>query len=374
MNIVYFSPINWDFLKQRPQHIAEELSKYHSVYYIEPSISGVSSIIRGKKFHKSREFNVNINLKIIRPGGKLRLPRIFDLVDFTGLNLVYEKFYLKKVIENAHLIWLGSPIYYDLVKDFGKKIIYDKMDDYEKLTKNIFVKRLIKRNEKNLLSKAMLTFTSSQFLYNQIELLGKPVALIQNGLDRSLCSNSNNDKQNKVAYTIKEIKKNCNVIFGYIGTIDHWFDYEAIKQIVQHNKKNVVVMVGHNNLSQCHHDNIYYFDAVSKNELNTIIKEFDYCLYTFKRNELLDSINPVKIYEYLSFNKKIIAVDSVETRKFKNCINLYDNYKTLKELLNELDNMKTPFNNDQLIRFINDNSWDKRTALIIEHMNNIMTP
>lgn len=98
MNILYFSPINWDYLKQRPQYIAEELSKYHSVCFVEPSISIISSILRKRFDVNSREISVNTNLKIIRPIG-FRLPKIFDLLDFIGLNLAYEKKYLKEIIE-----------------------------------------------------------------------------------------------------------------------------------------------------------------------------------------------------------------------------------------------------------------------------------
>ncbi|MEB3100933.1 hypothetical protein [Ferviditalea candida] len=369
MKIVYFSPIDWDFLKQRPQHIAEELSKDHTVYFIEPSISIVKSIIYKKNFHKSREFNVNANLKVIRPSGKFRLPKIFDLVDFAGINLAYEKKILMKLIEESDLIWVGSPIYYGLVRDIrNKNIVYDKMDDYGQLTKSILLRKLIETNEKGLLSKASLIFTSSKFLFDKINGIGKPVVLVRNGLDESICLNKDLGS-NKVSDELKRIKENGSVIFGYIGTIDHWFDYDAIQHILEHRKNNKVIIVGHNKLPIYNHENVYYFDAVPKNELGSIINEFDYCLYTFKKNALLDSIDPVKIYEYLGFNKKVIAVKSAETIRFKKQIKLYSNDIGLEKVLNELDCIKAPFNSDELKKFINDNVWYERVLSMIEHMN-----
>lgn len=364
MKIIYFSPIDWSFLKQRPQHIAEELSKHYTVYYIEPSISVLSSIIKNNNSHKPRQSNINDMLKVIRINGSLRLPKMFDLIDITGLNLAYERLHLKRMIGETDLLWLGSPIYYGLIKHFKNKVIYDKMDDNAQLTNNMVMKRLLKKNEKKLLSRAELTFTTSITLFDEIKAIGAPVELVRNGLDSSLYSSALDYKENQVSHQIRQIKKNDTIVFGYIGTIDHWFDYEAINQIISHSKKFKVVIVGHNNLPKHHADNVYYFDPVPKSDLSAIINEFDYCLYTFKKNSLLDSIDPVKIYEYLSFNKKVIAVQSVETIKFKKHVKLYTDLKELENLLRDLSSIQAPFTNEELNHFVEDNSWEQRVSKI----------
>ncbi len=39
MRILYFAPLYYDDMKQRPQQIAECLSARHEVFYVEPTIS-----------------------------------------------------------------------------------------------------------------------------------------------------------------------------------------------------------------------------------------------------------------------------------------------------------------------------------------------
>ena len=51
-----------------------------------------------------------------------------------------------------------------------------------------------------------------------------------------------------------------------------------------------------------------------------------------QKGPILDTINPVKIYEYLAVNKPVIAVRSRETEKFKDIILLYDNLRELERM------------------------------------------
>ena len=57
MNILYFAPIPFDEIKQRPQCLAEELSKYHTVYYIEPTTSLIRCLFKGGKQWKKENKN-----------------------------------------------------------------------------------------------------------------------------------------------------------------------------------------------------------------------------------------------------------------------------------------------------------------------------
>ncbi|MFD2672021.1 hypothetical protein [Marinicrinis sediminis] len=371
MNIVYFAPIRWDFLKQRPQHIAEELSQYYKVCFVEPSISIINSLVYKNDDYKPRDFNISENLRVLRPSGKFRLPKIFELVDFVGFNLIYEKIYLKEIMEQADLIWLGSPIFYSLIEKTKKSIIYDKMDEHGKLVENYLMKQLIEKNEKKLLKRADLILASSRYLYEQIQLIEESVELVRNGLDQSICMIDPNAANNRLSHEIKKIKENDkNLIFGYVGTIDHWFDFSVIKQIVNHDDRNKVVIVGHNKLPVLNHPNVFYFDAVPKDELGLIIKEFDFGLYPFKQGDLLDTIDPVKIYDYLSFNKAVIAVSSTETSRFEGKVNLYTNDKELNDILKKSRETRYhyPFTESETKCFINENSWSNRTSIIIDYM------
>ncbi|WP_337098194.1 hypothetical protein [Paenibacillus sp. YIM B09110] len=371
VKVAYFSPIYWDFLKQRPQHIAEELSKHLTVYYIEPSISIVSSLLRRQKSYQAVEFSINKQLKVIRLSGKYRLPKVIELIDIVGINRVYEKLQLQRIVTDCDFIWLGSPVFYDLIKDSGKTIIYDKMDDYQQLTKNKLLKKVIRKNERMLLDNAALCITSSEYLYDEVAAsYSVPLVLIRNGVDKKIHQVENEECY--VANEINQIKRRKTRIFGYVGSIDHWFDFEVIKVILDHDYCNIIVIVGNNNMPKMKHDRVFYYEAVPKSEVPLIIQTFDVCLYNFKKDSFLDSINPVKVYEYLALNKKIISVSSKETNRFSEYVQLYKNDDELKAILNEIDTQKLPLDNtNDVQKFITENSWESRASKIIEVLSNI---
>ena len=47
MKILYFSPIEYQGLKQRPQYIAEGLARQHEVTYVDPTVSMMKFLLKG---------------------------------------------------------------------------------------------------------------------------------------------------------------------------------------------------------------------------------------------------------------------------------------------------------------------------------------
>lgn len=366
MNILYFSPIMWNDLKQRPQHIAEELAKENNIIYVEPSVSFINSIFNKNNFYNKNYQKLNSNFEIIRASGFFRLPKSFEFFDFLKVGVFIERLILKKYIKNSDVIWLGSPVFYPLIKNIkNKTIIYDKMDDYAGLIKNVFLKKYLIKAENKLINFVNIIFVSCNKFLNEIK--HKNIFLIKNGISNSF---NKLDFNSEISFFLKEQREKGNKIFGYIGTIDDWFDFDVINKILNFDKKFCVVIVGKNNLNKIENDRAFYFNPVSKKYLPNIIKSFDFSLYNFKKNSLLDTINPVKIYEYLSLNSKVISVKSMETIEYKNYLNLYDNYDELNNILNNLNSINSPFENNFLQeQFIINNSWESRVSEILKRIN-----
>ena len=121
-------------------------------------------------------------------------------------------------------------------------------------------------------------------------------------------------------------------IFGYVGTISHWFDFDAIHAILGADERNYIVLVGPNEMPEIKHSRLSYRGIVPHGKIPEVIQEFDVCLYTFCKSPLLDTIDPVKIYEYLAQNKPVLAVKSRETEKFGGMLSLYNGIDELKEI------------------------------------------
>lgn len=365
MKILYFSPIMWGDLKQRPQHINEELSHYFEITFIEPSISAVSSLLKGNKNYSKSDQKINENLSVFRAAG-YRLPKIFEIIDLFKLNLIYEKMQLKEYLSQADMIWLGSPLFYPLIKSTNKPVIYDKMDDFSFLTKNAIMKHLIRKYELEVYKKATLVFSSSDALVEEAKIYNSNVYLIENGIDIKMLQIS---QPNNIVSDINKMKQSGFKIFVYVGTVDHWFDFEAVQKILDHDNKNHVIIIGRNNVPQSlQSERLFYYGTIPKTEISAVLLVSDVCLYPFKLDSNLDTINPVKIYEYLSMNKKVIAAESRETLKMESLMR-YKNYRELDNILDNIDDKRLPFDTQLLQRFIKVNSWEYRVEKIMQIVN-----
>ena len=101
------------------------------------------------------------------------------------------------------------------------------------------------------------------------------------------------------------------------------------------------------------------------------MKLSDALIMPFKINELIRSVNPVKLYEYIYSNKPIIAPLYTESKPFNKYVYLYDSKKELFDLVNSVEcgNLVTKCTNDENMAFVLKNTWDYRVSEIIELLN-----
>lgn len=350
MKIVYFAPIEYKNLKQRPQYIAEELSKNHEVWYIEPTISIIGAL-KYKKDYQKRCYDVSSTLHIVRLDGSLTLPLRYLGIDRLNLATLFEKRQLKKMIPEADLWWVGYESWGRFLTKSSPRLVYDKMDDNVLMKSNRHIKKNFRRWEKEIIDHASIVFVTARKFYEELSKIHPNVHLLPNAVD----SNATHE------YMIAS--KNKRKIFGYVGMIDSWFDFEAIRKIALSNPDSIVELVGPCNKKEEMPSNVFFRGRVPKADVNKWISSFDVCLYPFKKDDFLDTINPVKIYEYLYMNKPVIAVSSMETRQFIPLIHCYEDYEELDKLV--CDCLKVPFSTQKELKdFVDRNSWKNRGKLI----------
>ena len=82
------------------------------------------------------------------------------------------------------------------------------------------------------------------------------------------------------------------------------------------------------------------------NELQEICSGADAFIIPFKLNELIKGVDPVKLYEYLSFNANVISIYYRELEYFRPHI---DFYNSTEEALNLIERLlkSTPINHKE---------------------------
>lgn len=359
MKIAYFAPIYFDYLKQRPQHLAELLAKNHQVFYIEPTISLMRYLLKGGKTCSALAYDAGTNLRVIRANGVCTLHKSLEAYDILNLNTISEFFQLRHIVEQCDMIWVGYPGWYHLIKRFHhKKIVYDKMDEDSQIATNPLLRKVLIESEPKLIELADAVFVTCEKFYDRIKQGKRNVYLVRNGVsfDFAGCMDKAEPHEKKV--------------FGYVGTISHWFDFEVLDTILEENSNNEIVLVGNNMMPEIKNSRIRYIGPVKKEKVAEYIRSFDVCLYNFKRTELLDTINPVKIYEYLALNKPVLAVRSQETEFFKGLLMVYESQKDVVQCLRQ--NIEAPFKTEQERKlFLEDNSWEARVQIIEKVLNQL---
>ncbi len=367
MKIIYFAPIPYADIKQRPQCLAEEISKTHELWYIDPTVTGMRCLKKRDWDFKSYQYDVNPKLHVFRPNGLLSVHIRLQRFDRFHINTWFERLQLRELIASADVIWIGYEGCYRLIRNNrifprGKEpssvLGYDKMDDNVALEQNASIRRFLKQMRSELESVADIIFVTSFIFYQELSKKHICVHQVPNGADFEQKKRAEN-LHLPLSHSVKRR-------FGYIGTISHWFDQELIRSLALAMPECEVALVGPVLIEKIDLPNIHYYGTVPKEQVPEWIRCFDVCLYPFKRGPLLDTIDPVKIYEYLSENKPVIAADNLEMEKYRDYLYTYQTKGEFLKLCRK-DSLRCPFDDQKSQKeFFLANSWQQRGNAVLK--------
>lgn len=340
--ILYVCHVDWDWIKQRPQFIAEELNNHYEVYTL---------------YKRS-----NRRKRLVKNPTKIKKIPIFCLPFERRLNLFYIINSILYQILITFMIFIFKPDYIWLThpnllvripKSSKAKIIYDCMDDYAEFDESVSIVNQILKKEKFLLNNSEKVITSSENLKN---------VLINRGCNEEKIFVVRNGFKGKILpYNI--LKDSTGNVFkiAYIGTIAKWMDFDTILNSLTELKNVEFHFFGPSEVIKPAHDRIIFHGVIPHENLGEIVKEFDCFVMPFKLNRLIKSVDPVKLYEYINFNKNIISVYYEEIKRFDDFVYFYN---TKDEFTNQLRrlivNNKLKFDEEQKIFFLSSSGWESR--------------
>lgn len=350
--ILYLSHVPWEWIKQRPHFIAEGLSDKFEIDFVH--------LMAYNKKNLSINILKNENLKT---KSLFRLPNKFSSISFfKKLNEIILSLQIRILLKNKYdFIWITSPIFFPYIKN-NQNIVYDCMDDNIGI-KNSQQRKYIIQLEQQLLKRAEIVFVSSKKLKEVVKNRGytKEAILVNNALSKDFLQQIYKNTQRK--------KYNNKLL--YVGTISYWFDFELILQLLEEIKDISLDLIGPKEVDIPKHDRLNYLGIVPHNKLATFIDQYEVLLMPFKVNELILSVDPVKIYEYIVMKKIIISVDYPELNKFKDFIYTYKNFDDFKDIIIRWKSGKLAknINEEKLKEFISNNTWENRVKIIIDTLS-----
>jgi len=339
--------VDWNWIKQRPHFLAMELSKKFDVLILY-------------QYHYNRKGLQDRTLKEENIKPLYLIPRIDRYRCLKWINKVLKTIIVRWYIYKfkAQYVYLTFPDQNRIVpKGFQGKVIYDCMDNHVAFVGNKCERRRMENQEYSLVQQTDFILVSSeqlkQVLSNRygIKYLSK-IFLVRNGF---------NNKRSELVDDHKRGKEDKFKI-AYFGTISSWFNFDYIVNSLETFSNISYVLMGPiDGVSIPHNERIEYIGTVPHEDLYKKVSNYDALIMPFIPNEIIQSVDPVKLYEYINFDKDILCVKYKEIYRFKDFVYFYDDYKSFLEQLDRLCNApKLKYSKALRKDFLEKNSWKHR--------------
>lgn len=362
--ILYLMHINWGWIKQRPHFVAEYLAEEYDITVCFPK---------------------SYRLKYGESDGKLKLKELFILpfsrfriVSLLNQWIIYMQ--LSSLVNKSDIIWLTHPSpFRQLINKIPKSahVVYDCMDDileFYSVKSNPSIRESLAYVESQLLARSNTVIVSSDYLKDKISFrnkLNKKIYVINNAINiyDDAVEPANLPTALTKIFTQSDTKK-----IIYIGTISEWLDFSLILKSLELVKGITYIFIGPSDASIPHHKQIFHVPPIEHKQIYNIMKGADALIMPFKLTELILSVNPVKVYEYIYSGKPTIVVKYKETEQFADYVYLYETENEYIDIIRRVGSSKLHIKSspERYWAFAQQNTWAARVAEIVNLLDKNM--
>lgn len=317
-DVFFWGVIDWNYRIQRPQHLAYGFAERgHRVFYISPSF--VKTIRPGFELERMGDsgglYNVKIHLNG-RPAVYMAPPGRDDAQQLkASVAALLEWTESRSIVSIVH-----HPYWYELVMQLpDSRLIYDCLDYHDGFANT---GSGIAALELAMLKNAEAVVTTSQVLNDVAAAHNANVTIVRNAAEYSFFS--------AMPQSIFSDIHGRQVI-GYYGAIAEWIDAELLVKVAQEFPNCLLLLVGAaaNEVRQqlAGLSNVVFVGEVKYAELPYYLYGMDICLLPFRVVPLTLATNPVKVYEYLSAGKPVVAVKLPEMAQFDGAVAVAESHE-----------------------------------------------
>jgi GT2 family glycosyltransferase/glycosyltransferase involved in cell wall biosynthesis len=349
-DVIVFPIIDWYLRIQRPQQLAMQFAKAgHRVFYISPTF---------QEIHTPVIWPIQDNIYgVLLPGQ--RDQSIYATA--MGKNELQENMKSFRVLQSTVRIYdavclvdlpFWTPLAMSLRDQYGWKVIYDCMDEHADFNDTT---EAMLAYEDELTRNSDLVLATSHVLFDKAKTLNSNTLYIPNAGDFD-------HFKVEAASTSSRIIQRPQI--GYYGAIADWFDDELVVQIASARQEWDIILIGNltgpKKLAKFKLPNIRVLGEIPYSELPEHLHHFDVCIIPFKKIPLTDATNPVKLFEYLSAGKPVVATELNELSYYAEQVQLASSLDSwLKSIQRCLDE-NSPEKVDDRIQFARQHTWKKR--------------
>lgn len=367
--VVCFSSNDWDDIVSSKVHIMRALARRRAVLYVDtlgvrsPALSRrhVAKIARRLARSLRGARRVEPNLWVWSPVA----------VPFHGsaaarrLNAVLVSWALRRTLRTLGFsrptVWSYVPTAADVVAriDAGG-VLYHCIDDYGEF--EAAPRAAIAELETRMCGLADLTVVSSRQLFARLRDRARAIAYVPHGVDLQVFAPA------PVAAAPQELERLPRPIAGFVGRLANWIDLDLVEQCARSLPSWSFVLVGPTNrpldrLTAL--PNVRWLGAKPYAEIPRYLAHFDVCLAPFASSALVESINPLKVHEYLAAGRPVVSTPLPELEPLRDVVRIAA-AGDFAQALEEEVRLDAPERAERRRTAVADRSWTAVTDTILE--------
>ena len=252
----------------------------------------------------------------------------------------------------------------DIAKKYNQPTVYEHIDNWDSNLGSMFYDA---ETFKRFIEEADLITVTAKMLGEKIEeKTAREYLYLPNAV------NINIFEPGKTYTCPTDLRIGKNKTLLYFGSLwGEWFDWEKIIYVAEHCKDVTINLIGDysgiKDKIPTMPDNIYFLGLKAQVELPAYLQHSDIALLPFRNCEIGKYVSPLKIFEYIAMNKKVLATGLDDIKGYPN-VYASDSCEEWVEILKRNDTIVSTE------EFIGKNNWYSRCAMLIEYFKEYNEP
>lgn len=360
-DLVFVSLEPWDAIWRRNQFLCAQLAgRFPSMrlLFVEPPLFTLD-LWKGRRHvprfsRRLRRIEGCPNIRAFTPVKQLPNP-------LPGGRAWNERSMSAQIAHAAKVTGLRDPLLWLNPFDFGfvigrlkeHGVVYDITDDWELAEPEGALRERIRERDRQLCARADLTVVCSRALLESREGVAKRLLLLPNGVDAAHYDNldardprprghfdSNGTFCGEEGAPKPRLKTQLKgkfdaalwprPVFGYTGSLHpERIDLELVKALARAFPGGSIVLVGPNHFFDDSLErvleafpNVSAPGEVPYSSIPDVMAGFDVCIVPHVRSDFVESLNPIKLWEFLAAGKPIVSADVAGFRDFPHLVRL----------------------------------------------------
>jgi len=323
-DLIFVSMENWDEIWRRNQFVISELARRHpqsKILFVglPRNVSndlrhGRLKTLRDRATYKVQGVTVTRPIKLLPD----------SLATGRAINEAMFRRHVRGIAAGLGMhrpvLWLNPHSAVHMVGSMAERmVIYDITDDWTSLTQSPRMAKLVARQDAELCRRADAVIVCSQRLLELKQHMARHVHLIPNGVD---------------AEHYRTVLDGCGdfppiargwarPVLGYTGTVHpDRIDASLVESVAQMMPDASIVLIGPNYLSDPDSErlrsrgNVHLTGPVPYGQIPDYMRAFDVCITPHRMTAFTESLNPIKLWEYLAAGKPIVSTDVAGFRDY----------------------------------------------------------